>query len=115
MLGEELAAKLKDSESQLEESQAMVKMLSIPPRDVPGADRHELLRLLDRRQHEIDQLSEEWKVQSAKLASMALEKSEFQTRFEFLGLDTLISKFRTVQIKRLFRVMCFCITCGRFT
>lgn len=81
VLGEELETKLKESESQLEESQAMVKMLSIPPPDVPGADRHELLRLLDRRQHEIDQLSEEWKVQSAKLASVALEKSEFQTRF----------------------------------
>lgn len=71
---------MKDVESQLEESQAMVKMLSIPPPDVPGADRHELLRLLDRRQHEIDQLSQEWKNLSGKLASVASEKSEFQTR-----------------------------------
>ena len=77
-----METKLNDAESRLEESQAMVKMLSIPPPDVPGADRHELLRLLDRRQHEIDRLSEEWKSLSAKLASVALEKSEFQTRFE---------------------------------
>lgn len=73
---------MNDTESRLEESQAMVQMLSVPPPDVPGADRHELLRLLDRRQHEIDQLSEEWKALSAKLTSVASEKSEFQTRSE---------------------------------
>ncbi len=76
-------------ESQLEESQAMAKMLSIPPPDVPGADRHELLRLLDRRQHEIDQLSEEWKGLSAKLASVASEKSEFRTRSESINCGTV--------------------------
>ncbi len=58
----------------------MVKMLSIPPPDVPGADRHELLRLLDRRQHEINLISEEWKTLSTKLASIASEKSDFRTR-----------------------------------
>jgi len=55
-------------------------MLSIPPDDIPGADRHELLRLLNRRQHEINQLSDEWKSLSDKLVSVAAEKSEFKTR-----------------------------------
>lgn len=71
---------LKDTEVQLLESQEMVKMLSVPPPDVPGADRHELLRLLDRRQHEIDQLSEDWKTLSGKLVTVSAEKSVFQTR-----------------------------------
>lgn len=75
-----MESKLKDTEAQLTEAQETVKMLSIPPPDVPLADRHELLRLLDRRQHEINQLSEEWKVLSKKLASVSAEKSEFQTR-----------------------------------
>lgn len=54
-------------------------MLSVPPTDIPGVDRHELLRLLDRRQHEIDQLSEEWKNLSAKLVSTTAEKGALQT------------------------------------
>ena len=77
---EELESRLRDTETELVESQEMVKMLSVPPPEVPGADRHELLRLLDRRQHEIDQLSEEWKSLSARLVSVSVEKSEFQTR-----------------------------------
>ena len=56
-------------------------MLAVPPADVPGADRQELLRLLDRRQHEIAQLSEEWKALSDKVVSITSEKSEFQTRY----------------------------------
>lgn len=72
--------KQQDCEARLLESQEVVKMLSIPPSDVPGADRHELLRMLDRRQHEIEQLSEEWRNQSAKLASTSAECSKLQTR-----------------------------------
>lgn len=85
-VGGDLESKLQDRDAQLVESQEMVKMLSIPPPDVPGADRHELLRLLDRRQHEIDRLSEEWKSQSARLASVVAESSKLQTRCS-LGLD----------------------------
>lgn len=62
------------------ETQERVKELSIPPPDVPGADRQELLRLLDRRQHEIMRLSEEWKTLSSKLESTSAKKSEFQTK-----------------------------------
>lgn len=71
---------MSDSEARLIESQEKVKLLSIPPADVPGADRHELLRLLDRRQHEINQLSEEWRTLSNRLVSVSAEKSQFQTR-----------------------------------
>ena len=55
-------------------------MLSVPPPEVPGADRQELLRLLDRRQHEIMELSEEWKMLSSKVVSISTAKSDFQTR-----------------------------------
>ncbi len=78
--------RIKDVESKLLESQEMVKILSVPPPEVPGADRHELLRVLDRRQHEINQLSEEWNTVSSKLATVSSEKSEFQTRYNLLVL-----------------------------
>lgn len=77
---EDLELKVSDTEARLLESQELVKMLSVPPTDIPGADRQELLRLLDRRQHEIEQLSEEWKNLSARLVSVSSEKGEFQTK-----------------------------------
>lgn len=77
---EDLESRLSDTEARLLESQELAKMLSVPPTDIPGADRQELLRLLDRRQHEIGLLSEEWKGLSAKLVSVSSEKSEFQTK-----------------------------------
>ncbi len=86
VLGEEMDERIKDVESKLLESQEMVKILSVPPPEVPGADRHELLRVLDRRQHEINQLSEEWNTVSSKLATVSSEKSEFQTRYNLLVL-----------------------------
>lgn len=73
-------AKLAEVESLLSDARAEVKDLSIPPPDVPGADRQELLRLLDRRQHEITRLSEEWRTLSSKLEITAAKKSEFQTK-----------------------------------
>ena len=80
LVEEEYESGLKDLQAQLIESQEVVKMLSVPPADVPGADRSELLRLLDRRQHEIMQLSEEWKTLSSKVVAITAEKSESQTR-----------------------------------
>jgi len=71
----------------------MVRMLAVPPADVPGADRQELLRLLDRRQHEIMQLSEEWKALSDKLVSTTAEKSDFQTRYNVGGSDLILLFF----------------------
>ena len=71
---------LNETKSFLFESQERVKELSIPPPDVPGADRQELLRLLDRRQHEIVRLSDEWKSLSCKLETTSAKKSEFQTK-----------------------------------
>lgn len=72
---------LKETQSSLVESRERVQELSIPPPDVPGADRQELLRLLDRRQHEIGRLSHEWKSLSSKLETTSAEKSEFQTKY----------------------------------
>ena len=54
--------------------------LSRPPPEIPGADRQELLRLLDRRQHELSTLSEEWKNMASKLEVTSAAKSEFQSR-----------------------------------
>lgn len=79
-LEEELESRLEDLEARLLESQEVVKMLSVVPPDVPGANRQELLRLLDRRQHEIDRLSEDWRSLSAKLVFVTSEKSVLQTR-----------------------------------
>lgn len=72
--------KLAETESLLSDAQEKVKELSVPPPDVPGADRQELLRLLDRRQHEITRLSDEWRTLSSKLEITAAKKSEFQSR-----------------------------------
>ena len=83
MLAKEMeskAAKLSETESLLSEAQEKVRDLSVPPPDVPGADRQELLRLLDRRQHEITRLSDEWRTLSSKLEITAAKKSEFQTK-----------------------------------
>ena len=77
---EEHEEEMKELRAQLAESQEMVRMLAVPPSDVPGADRQELLRLLDRRQYEITQLSVEWKALSSKVISISAQKSEFQTR-----------------------------------
>ena len=74
------SARLSEMEALLSESQEKVRDLSIPPPDVPGADRQELLRLLDRRQHEITRLSDEWRTLSSKLEITAAKKSEFQTK-----------------------------------
>lgn len=49
-----------------------------PPPDVPGADREELLRLLDRRQHEISRLTEDWKSLSEKLEMTSSAKQQLQ-------------------------------------
>ena len=74
------SVKLAETESLLSDAQQEVKELLVPPPDVPGADRHELLRLLDRRQHEITMLSDEWRSLSSKLEITAAKKSEFQTK-----------------------------------
>ena len=58
--------------------------LSRPPPEIPGADRQELLRLLDRRQHELSTLSEEWKNMASKLEVTSAAKSEFQSRWGLL-------------------------------
>ena len=74
------STKLAETESLLADAKQEVKELSVPPPDVPGADRQELLRLLDRRQHEITRLSDEWRSLSSKLEITAAKKSEFQTK-----------------------------------
>ena len=72
--------KLVETESLLSDSLTRVRELQIPPPDIPGADRQELLRLLDRRQHEITRLSDEWRALSSKLEITAAKKSDFQTK-----------------------------------
>ena len=84
LLEEEFESKLANTESKLAGSQELVKVLSVPPPDIPGADRQELLRVVDRRQYEINQLSEEWKALSTKLVSVTAEKSQFQTRYSYV-------------------------------
>ena len=82
--GEELALSVestRDAEAHLLESQERVKILSVPPPEVPGADRAELLRMLDRRQHEIEQITKEWRELSAKLASVTSERSKSQIKY----------------------------------
>ena len=49
-----------------------------PPTDIPGADREELLRLLDRRQVEISRLTVEWKGLADKLETTSSAKQEIQ-------------------------------------
>jgi len=71
---------LESTTAELKESQDTVADLSRPPPEIPGADRQELLRLLDRRHHEILRLSEDWKSMASKLEVTSAAKSEFQTR-----------------------------------
>ncbi len=66
-------------ETELTGSRERVAELSLPPPEVPGADRQELLRILDRRQHEISRLAEEWKSLSSQLEITSAKKSEFQS------------------------------------
>ena len=68
------------TQEELKEAQDTVADLSRPPPEIPGADRQELLRLLDRRQHELSTLSEEWKNMASKLEVTSAAKSEFQSR-----------------------------------
>lgn len=68
------------TQEELKETQDTVADLSRPPPEIPGADRQELLRLLDRRQHELSTLSEEWKNMASKLEVTSAAKSEFQSR-----------------------------------
>ena len=68
-------------ENELSNSRERVAALSVPPPEVPGADRQELLRMLDRRQHEIARLAEEWKNMSTQLELTSAKKTEFQTRY----------------------------------
>ena len=49
-----------------------------PPADIPGADREELLRLLDRRQVEISHLTMEWKELADRLETTSSAKQEIQ-------------------------------------
>ena len=77
---EVMEVKLVETESLLSDSQTRVRELQVPPPDIPGADRQELLRLLDRRQHEITRLSDEWRSLSSKLEITAAKKSDFQTK-----------------------------------
>lgn len=71
---------LNDSKCSLQVTKERVAELSVPPPEVPGADRHELLRMLDRRQHEISRLADEWKKMSSQLEIASAKKNEFQTR-----------------------------------
>ncbi len=71
---------LQETQEALKESLETVQDLQRPPPEVPGADRLELLRLLDRRQHEITSLSEEWRNLASRLEVTSAEKSKFQTR-----------------------------------
>ena len=75
-------SELTDTKSSLQVTQERVTELSVPPPEVPGADRQELLRMLDRRQHEISRLADEWKNMSSQLEITSAKKSEFQTRYE---------------------------------
>lgn len=77
---ETLTSELVDTKSFLQASQERVKELSVPPPEVPGADRQELLRMLDRRQHEISRLADEWKAMSSQLEITSAKKTEFQSR-----------------------------------
>ena len=76
------------TQEELKETQDTVADLSRPPPEIPGADRQELLRLLDRRQHELSTLSEEWKNMASKLEVTSAAKSEFQSR---CGLSLCVS------------------------
>ncbi len=71
---------LRETQEALQESLETVQELQRPPPEVPGADRQELLRLLDRRQHELTSLSEEWRSLASRLEVTSAEKSKFQTR-----------------------------------
>ena len=77
-------SELTDTKSSLQATQERVVELSVPPPEVPGADRQELLRMLDRRQHEISRLADEWKNMSSQLEITSAKKSEFQTRYVIL-------------------------------
>jgi nucleoprotein TPR len=78
---------LQDRVNKLEEGRA-------PPPDVPGADREELLRLLDRRQNEINHLMDDWNKMSEKLKLTANEKQQIQ-----LQLDKVVSEETSFQLK----------------
>ena len=52
--------------------------MSRSPPDVPGADRDELLRILDRRQTEISRLTDDWRRLSEKLEATSSAKHEIQ-------------------------------------
>ncbi len=71
------------AEAELVVSRERIAELSLPPTEVPRADRQELLRMLDRRQHEISRLAEEWNSLSSQLEITSAKKTEFQTRLAF--------------------------------
>jgi len=70
--------------------------LSVPPPEVPGADRQELLRILDRREHEISRVADEWKKMSEQLEITTTKKSEFQSRYSLYLAIQHIQVFPTV-------------------
>ncbi|XP_064382187.1 nucleoprotein TPR-like isoform X2 [Halichondria panicea] len=93
-LNEQLRSELENAKQQLElmeteltGSRERVAELSLPPPEVPGADRQELLRILDRRQHEISRLAEEWKSLSSQLEITSAKKSEFQSTLDELAVQ----------------------------